>query len=106
MLRPDESEALLNSTARIIRHQAELHGPDALLLRSPSGDQRFVNNIHNGLEVVVQNIKPYAISWMDLSDIMRGICYFCFGRGHGELCAFEVERSGGNRIARGRLKTT
>ena len=86
---------LLNSAQRTISHL----DPESLLLASPDGDQRFLHSIHNGLEIEVENYRPYKLTWGDVRDVVGGVREFCGER----LCEFEVCLGSGVVIGVGRL---
>ena len=95
--------ALISNAQRTIAYQMGTRGFDAPLLISSNGTQRFVANIHNGLELIVENVRPLNLSWGNVGDIVRGVKVACVR----DLCDFKVERgigmASGGWVAKGVL---
>lgn len=98
---PTAIAALLTSTNAIIQHQVK-HGAgaSARLLLDADGNQAFHNHVRDGkIDIRVENIKPYAMTWKDMSDLVLGLKQECWL----QLCAFEFALGNGVRIGKGAL---
>ena len=87
----------------MVDYQIRVHGSDAKPhISMPSGNQQFINNVHNGLEILVQNIVPYLITWGDTLGVLRGLRQIY--QVSFELVDFEVSVPSGIRIGKGKIK--
>ena len=91
--------AIIKSTQAIIAQQIELHSADALLVRDSSGGQVWRNSIHNGIDFRVANFKPYALTWGDMRDLLKGLAEYCTL----QRCRFEFSVGSGPKIGEGAL---
>lgn len=91
-------DAVLTSTEEIIQHQLLVQGDERLLM-DKEGGQSFRNSVHKGVDIRVNNLKPYAITWRDLEDLMKGLRDECFL----QTCEFEFSIGNGMRIGGGAL---
>lgn len=63
------------------------------------GGQRFWNSVQKGVDIQVENLKPYAITWWDLEKVLKGLALECWL----QTCVFEFSVPSGIRIGRGAL---
>ena len=93
---------LLTSSRSIIAHQISEHNADTKLIMDSSGTQTFRNSLHNGVDIEVNNLKPYAISWGDMRDLIKGLEWRC----NLQLCTFEFSTGSGTKIGGGKIYKT
>lgn len=91
--------AIIASSKRVIEHQISIHGEDGKLLMDKYGGQRFWNSVQKGVDLRVENIKPYAIRWGDLKNLLKGLTQECWL----QTCVFEFSVASGTRIGGGAL---
>ncbi|KAL8822280.1 MAG: hypothetical protein Q9191_006983, partial [Dirinaria sp. TL-2023a] len=90
-------KTLLTSSKAITEHQISLHGINAQLIMDGGGAQRFWNSGHNGIDLQVENVRPYSITWGDMQALLRGLEMACWL----QLCRFEFANESGTRIGSG-----
>lgn len=61
------------------------------------GGQSFRNSVHKGVDLKVFNLKPYAITWGDMFDLVKGLREECWL----QTCEFEFSIGSGLRIGGG-----
>ena len=69
---------------------------------SRTGQQIFKNSVHNGVELQLNNLLPYAITWGDVKSVLLGLLGLndCLEW----LCDFEFSVDSGVRIGKGALR--
>lgn len=88
---------LIASSKAIVAHQIAVHSAHTKLIKDGNGAQNFLNSLHNGIDLQIENIQPYTITWGDTRDVLWGLELTCCL----QLCRFEFSVESGTRIGKG-----